>query len=209
MDNKKIGVYVFLSLLVLSAVSTMVSAQTFNMSGNDCSNRSGWDAFQCSTISFISPIGFDNPWTGIVLGIMAAVVLFAIVYDVALLVLPFSGWVNVIIAIAFIVAAAMVGLIRSLVGWFFTAGSYIVGGAGILATVMSAVMIFLAIIVVFFGGGKVKGWMQRIKQNRRDLEQGGKAHEGAREVVEATKAMRAQAEALEEDRNRLVGHNQD
>lgn len=154
MSRQKIGFLAFLGIvIILPLLSGLVAAAT-------------WEDFQKNALSFVSPIGFENQWTGIVIGILATIMLFAIIIDVAELALPFSPWVNWVIAIGLVITAGLLGLIRSIAGWGLTLGSYLVGGAGTLAILASAFFIAIAIIALFFGGAKLRRFAMRARFNR-------------------------------------------
>ncbi|MGV8151713.1 MAG: hypothetical protein ACP5OG_01405 [Candidatus Nanoarchaeia archaeon] len=179
MNSKKFSVYAIFTLMVISSLVVNVSA----IDCND-STLSGWEKFTCTTLSFVSPIGFDNQWTGIVMGILATIVIFAIVLDVATIGLPFSMWVNYVISIAFVIAAAMLGLIRSIAGWALTLGAMLVGTAGALAMVASAVIIVLVIITLFWGNQKLAKFAVRARGNRAMLEKEADAYKKAANITQ-------------------------
>ncbi len=189
--NKRIGVYSVLALLLLSVTASLVLAQqTAGASTAVCTGKTGFDYVQCYVTSFVSPIGFEDQWTGLVIGILAIIVLFVIILDIAQLALPFSNWVNWIIAIAFVIVAGLLGLIRTINGWALTFGSYLVGGAGALAIIMSAVLLVIVIIALFFGGEKLRNWIVNVKGKRTIMEAKAKGYKAAEDVVAASTYLR-------------------
>ena len=165
-----VALILFLAIEVISIFSSVgggvTGYQTLPLTGTP------WNTFQDFVISFVSPVGFDNQWTGIVIGMLATIMIFVIVLDVMQLALPFSKWVNYVLAVGFVIAAGLLGMVRTVAGYGLTFGAYITGAAGAIALVASAVMILVVIIVLFFGNQKMAKWMARARGNREiiDLE---------------------------------------
>lgn len=126
----------------------------------------------------------DSEWEGIVVGILAFIVMFAIVLDIAQLALPFSSWVNWILALSFVIVAGIMGLVRTVASWALGAGAIIVGGAGFIAIVMSAVILLAVVIFLFFGGEWLQKKLQKIRGNRDILNAKRKGDKKAAEIVE-------------------------
>ncbi len=209
MVNKKIGVYVFLFLLVASLVSFVVSAQqnvnvnaTISFTDSPtkilkerCAGKEGGDWFTCAMFSFFAPSSMDEQWPSIIMGLLASAIIFGMLFDISDLVLPFSKWVNYLIAIGFVVGCIILGVVRMIVAWGMNIGSMIAGGAGALAIIWSSVLLVLALVAIFFGGEKLRKFVGKAKQNRRLFDEEMKAHTGAARVAEGFDAAAAAAAA--------------
>jgi hypothetical protein len=178
MNWKKFGVYSILLLLVIMPFTlSLVSAE-----GEDEGEDETSDNFLGTTWDYISgkitPV-MSSAWdaagkfskgTAQFLGLLALVFIFIILLDLSLLVLPFGKTTCWVIAILFTIGALVTDVIRIIAGWGLAVGSLIAGGAGVLAIIMSAVVLFAAVIVLFFGGNKIMGWLKNMKANREALE---------------------------------------
>lgn len=159
-----VALVLFLAIEVVSIFSSIGGGVT----GYQTSPITGtpFNSIQDFVISFVSPVGFENQWTGIVIGILATIMIFVIILDVMNLALPFSRWVNYVLAIGFVIAGGLLGMVRTVAGYGLVIGSYITGGAGAIALIVSAVLILVVIIVLFFGSQKMAKWVARARGNR-------------------------------------------
>lgn len=170
MNNMKKEKILALSILILFMVSLLAGV----VSAIEWKDVSGAGDFfkwlQEKALSSISPIGFEETAAGIAIGIIAMIMIFVIMLDVFQLVLPFSDWVSYILAIGFVIAGAILGMVRTVAGWGMLIGAYIAGGAGAFALVMTAIVFLFAIIFLFFGGQWIQKWIIKMKARRYGLE---------------------------------------
>lgn len=157
MNSKKVLTFSFLALFALISLSGFASANWWT------------ETFQPFILSVVSPVGFDDNPIGVVVGILAAIVIFVILLDVAQLALPFSNWVNWVLAGVFVVVAGLLGFIRSVAGWALVLSATVAGTAGVLAMVISSVLLLLVIVFMFIGGNWIKKYIQHVKGGRQLL----------------------------------------
>jgi hypothetical protein len=199
MINKKVGIFLLAFLVLTSSfsfamaqspgitaqqtgsntvtVNGQVSVNLLSTTTERCANAPS--KFTCYMFNFFAPFGFDDQWPGIILGLIAAAILFAIFFDIADLVLPFSKWVSILIVSGFVVGAIIVGLIRYIVAMGLVIGSLIVGTGGALAIIVSGVVLVLALFALFFGGKGLTKWLKKIKQNRKNFDMQMRVNAGA------------------------------
>ncbi len=181
MNWKKPGILVGMTALVMSTFSTFVSAAvTTNPTLNS--------AYEYLA-QILLPVGWEssigNIWTAWVISILSVLVLLVILIDITDLVLPFKKFTNYLITIAFTIVAAIMGIVRTITAAGLSIGSMIAGTAGTLAIVMSGVIIAFAVIVLFFGGNKIKDYLKSIKTNRENLEELYKARRSGGKIAAA------------------------
>lgn len=124
-----------------------------------------WLSTYIAPATTISVIGFSSTAIGIMMGLLALIMIFAILYDIMGF-LPFSKPVQWILTIGFMIGMAILGVVRSIAGWGLTIGSYLVGGAGALSIIASAVIFILVLLAIFIGGNKLIQLATRSRGNR-------------------------------------------
>lgn len=166
MNWKKFGVYSILIFVVLiPLISTLVFAFDVQTAASD-----SWKWFSEKITPVGAAAGAFTQGTAQVLGILAIVFMFVVFLDLSLLVLPFGKTTSWIIAVLFTIGVLVVDLIRTVAGWGLAIGSFIAGGAGVFAIIMSAVVMLAAVIALFFGGDWILNWFKKMKTNREGME---------------------------------------
>jgi hypothetical protein len=186
-NNKKRLMFFILLSTVLISVLPFVAAQESKINVPD-------NAFTRFLDSFFAPAGFEQTIGGWIIGLIAALIVFVIMLDVFQLVLPFSDWVNWVIASGFGITAIVLGVTKYMAGYTLSVGSAIFGGAVGASLIIIGVLGLLALISLFFGGNKVVNALKKIKVRRKNqrkeldaIEAAGDIHAVEKETEEISK----------------------
>ncbi len=183
MNWKKIGAYGILSLILMSLTASFVAAQESTVL------KSVTDFIK----PYLTPVGAESTWTTWILAALALVLLFVVLFDLASMVLPFSKWVNIVMVCIFTIAALLLGLVRSIVSFGLGIGATLAGTGGAIAITMSGVLMFLAVIAVFFGGEWLRKYVMRSKGRRTLLEAESEAYTRGAKILRARREEEAGA----------------
>jgi hypothetical protein len=192
MNLKKLAVFTVIAMAFILPLVSAVETPLLQTGSDTWLTES---TFYKAVAPYIIPAGSEGVTTSgmgaLIIGILAVVVIFAILYDVSELVLPLSRWVNIIIVSAFTIVALLVGLIRTIVAWGLGLGATIAGGAGALAMVFSGVLLLLAMIALFWGNKTLAEWSVRARGNKEMMNAKKRAYEDAAKVVKAVTTTEA------------------
>jgi hypothetical protein len=173
MNWKKTGVLGILALIMLPLFLTAVQAYTGELAVK-------WAVDQVTPTGAVDAVNKDiagfGP-TAIILGILALILIFVILLDVADLVLPFGAWTNRIIVAALTIAGLAMGVVKSIAGWGLALGALITGAAGVFAIVVSSLLLAAGVIALIWGGNKLTQFATRAKGNRKVMEAAAKAYD--------------------------------
>ena len=184
MNVKKLGVYSILLVLVVTFVSSFVLAQESWLTDSK---------FYDVISSYLIPGGMEG-LSGLVIGIVTIVILFAIFLDVLTLIAPFSKGVIWIMAIGFGLIAVLFKLNVTVAGWIFAIGATIFAWAGALAGVLTIVLGIIILAAIFFGGQWIMKWAANVRLRRQGFEKVGKARTKG-QTIKALSEMSKEATA--------------
>jgi hypothetical protein len=137
-----------------------------------------------------------TPTQAFIIGLIVAIMIFAVLLDIIMLVTPFSKTTNWIIGIGVALIAIMSSLTVKVAAGFILVGTRLFAWAGAAGIFLTIILGILVIWFIFFGGNKISDWIQDVKAR-------GKAAQDSRNGTEAGGKIRGlknmAREALKED----------
>ncbi|MFA7707747.1 MAG: hypothetical protein WCX73_02250 [Candidatus Pacearchaeota archaeon] len=182
--NKKVLILPIFILTLLAINLTLVLAGPISSTGDFIDST-----FYKTIEEWVVPSGMEGA-SGMIVGIITLLILFAIMYDIIMLVAPFSSTVNIIIAIGLGILMILFQWNLTVCAWVISVGASVFGWAAGAAALLTIVMAIAALFFIFFGGIKVQEWITGVRGRRRILEAEDRAYKSAASIVKGTRVLK-------------------
>lgn len=142
---------------------------------------------------WVVPSGMEGI-SAIIIGVIALVILFAIIVDIVMLVAPFSNIVKWMIAIGLGIIMILFKWNVTFAGWVIGIGAVLFGFAGTAAMVLTIILGILAIFFIFFGGLWIQKWITGVQGRRQILEATRAAYKEGAKIKKGKEVLKLSGE---------------